>query len=128
MASISTLVSYIDLTQCFTGNHGRGLGSRLVSKSANNVFAGLLIASILISAIFLAIAYSPEEGAAVNSAVGNESNEWRAFSVIAPIDTGINVYHDHFRTNETYPQWLLDDLGVNKVCDLTFNGSWQEKT
>ena len=104
------------------------LEAELVSnESANNVFAGLLIASILISAIFLAIAYSPEEGAAVNSAVGNESNEWRAFSVIAPIDTGINVYHDHFRTNETYPQWLLDDLGVNKVCDLTFNGSWQER-
>ena len=59
----------------------------------------------------------------MNSAVGNESNEWRAFSVIAPIDTGINVYHDHFRTNETYPLWLLDDLGVNKVCDLTFNGA-----
>jgi len=52
---------------------------------------------------------------------------WRPFSVIAPIDTGINVYHDHFRTNETYPQWLLDELGVNKVCELTFNGSWQER-
>ena len=52
---------------------------------------------------------------------------WRAFSVVAPIDTGINVYHDHFRTNETYPQWLLDGLGVNKVCDVTLEGSWQER-
>ena len=82
----------------------------------------------LISAIFLAIAYSPEEGAAVNSAVGNESNEWRAFSVNAPIDTGINVPIAVISAQtETYPQWLLDDLGVNKVCDLTFNGSWQER-
>ena len=31
-----------------------------------------------------------------------EINEgWRSFSVVAPIDTGINVYHAHFRTNET---------------------------
>ena len=55
------------------------------------------------------------------------TDEWRAFSVVAPVDTGINVYHDHFRTNETYPDWLLDELGVNKICDLTFNGSWQER-
>ena len=24
-----------------------------------------------------------------------------AFSVVAPIDTGINVYHNHFRLNES---------------------------
>ena len=29
-----------------------------------------------------------------------------AFSVVAPIDTGINVYHNHFSMNESYPQWL----------------------
>ena len=51
-----------------------------------------------------------------SSSALTEENDWRAFSVVAPIDTGINVYHDHFRTNETYPQWLLDGLGVNKVC------------
>ena len=52
---------------------------------------------------------------------------WPAYSVVAPIDTGINVYHDHFRTNDTYPQWLLDGLGVNKICNLTFNGSYEER-
>ena len=31
-----------------------------------------------------------------------------AFSVVAPVDTGINVYHNHFSMNESYPQWLLD--------------------
>ena len=104
------------------------LEAELVSgDSTTNVFAGLLIASILISALFLAIAYSPDEGSVSESISNTDSGDWRAFSVIAPIDTGINVYHDHFRTNETYPQWLLDELGVNKVCELTFNGTWQER-
>ena len=104
------------------------LEAELVSgDSSTNVFAGLLIASILISAHFLAIAYYPDEGSVSESISNTDSGDWRAFSVIAPIDTGINVYHDHFRTNETYPQWLLDELGVNKVCELTFNGTWQER-
>lgn len=50
-----------------------------------------------------------------------------AFSVVAPIDTGINVYHSHFSMNETYPQWLLDQLGVNKVCEISKNGTWEER-
>ena len=62
-----------------------------------------------------------------SAAVFGGEDGWRAHSVVAPIDTGINVYHDHFRTNETYPQWLLDGLGVNKICDLTFEGTWQER-
>ena len=104
------------------------LEAELVEESSsNNVLAGSLIASLLISAIFLAIAYSPSDDTVAKSTSQTTSDEWRAFSVIAPIDTGINVYHDHFRTNETYPQWLLDDLGVNKVCDLTFSGTWQER-
>jgi hypothetical protein len=56
-----------------------------------------------------------------------EVEPFGAYSVVAPIDTGINVYHNHFRSNETYPQWLLDGLGVNKVCNLTFNGSYEER-
>ena len=109
-------------------NMAEVLEAELVSgDSSTNVFAGLLIASILISALFLAIAYSPDEASVSESISNTDSGDWRAFSVIAPIDTGINVYHDHFRTNETYPQWLLDELGVNKVCELTFNGTWQER-
>ena len=50
-----------------------------------------------------------------------------AFSVVAPIDTGINVYHNHFRMNESYPQWLLEGFGVTKICDVTLNGTWQER-
>ena len=55
------------------------------------------------------------------------SNDFGAFSVVAPIDTGINVYHDHFVMEEDYPQWLLNGLGVTKVCDITKNGSWEER-
>jgi len=102
--------------------------AELVSgESTTKVLAGRLNASSIISALFLAIAYSPDEGSVSESISNTDSGDWRAFSVIAPIDTGINVYHDHFRTNETYPQWLLDELGVNKVCELTFNGTWQER-
>ena len=50
-----------------------------------------------------------------------------AFSVVAPIDTGINVYHTHFSMNDSYPQWLLDGLGVNMVCEISKNGTWQER-
>ena len=123
-----TMFSYIDLTRVPQSSMAEVLEAELVSgDSSGNVFAGLLIASILISALFLVIAYSPDEDTVSMAESENESSDWRAFSVVAPIDTGINVYHDHFRTNETYPQWLLDDLGVTKVCDLTFNGTWQER-
>lgn len=54
-------------------------------------------------------------------------NDFRTYSVVAPVDTGINVYHDHFRTNETYPEWLLEGLGVTMSCELTFVGTWQER-
>ncbi|MED5487201.1 MAG: S8/S53 family peptidase [Candidatus Thermoplasmatota archaeon] len=50
-----------------------------------------------------------------------------AYSVVAPIDTGINVYHDRFILNETLPDWLLDGLGVTMWCNLTQNGTWQER-
>lgn len=83
--------------------------------------------SFLLIFSFFALSLSGDSAPMLVSEGTEESDDWRAFSVVAPVDTGINVYHDHFRTNETYPDWLLDELGVNKVCDLTFNGSWQER-
>ena len=56
-----------------------------------------------------------------------EETGFGAYSVVAPIDTGINVYHERFILNETLPQWLLDGLGVTMSCNLTQNGSWQER-
>ena len=31
-----------------------------------------------------------------------EDDFFGAFSVVAPVDTGINVYHNHFSMNESY--------------------------
>ena len=89
------------------------------------IVVGVLTFLLIFS--FFALALTGDSPSSPPSQDTSENNGWRAFSVVAPIDTGINVYHDHFRTNETYPSWLLDELGVNKICDLTFNGSWQER-
>ena len=63
----------------------------------------------------------------VDETLIEDDDIFRNYSVVAPVDTGINVYHDHFRTNETFPEWLLDGLGVTMACDLTFSGTWQER-
>ena len=97
--------------------------SSLDSKAL--VAVGLLTFLLVFS--FFAVSLTGESSVPKSTENPASNDEWRAFSVVAPIDTGINVYHDHFRTNETYPQWLLDDLGVNKVCALTFEGTWQER-
>ena len=67
-----------------------------------------------------------DEGQNSTSSIDSDTG-WRHYSVVAPVDTGINVYHDHFRTEEVYPNWLLESLGVTKTCDITFDGSWQER-
>ena len=50
-----------------------------------------------------------------------------AYSIVAPIDTGINVYHNHFVFNETLPEWMLDGLGVTMWCNITTEGTWEER-
>ncbi|MEK9804879.1 MAG: S8/S53 family peptidase [Euryarchaeota archaeon] len=50
-----------------------------------------------------------------------------AYSIVAPIDTGINVYHNHFILNETLPNWMLEGLGVTMWCNITTEGTWQER-
>ena len=52
---------------------------------------------------------------------------FQAYSIVAPIDTGINVYHDHFVLNETLPNWMLEGLGVTMWCNITTEGTWQER-
>ena len=86
-------------------------------------------ASALIAVLMLS---APLVGCLGGQEKGVEDNLWvdeglGAFSVVAPVDTGINVYHDHFSMNDSYPQWLLDQLGVNMVCNITSNGTWQER-
>ncbi len=50
-----------------------------------------------------------------------------AYSIVAPIDTGINVYHNHFVLNDTLPDWMLDGLGVTMWCNITTEGTWEER-
>lgn len=101
----------------------------LVSQTAKKTQA-VAIATLIFAALFTTLAVLiPETSQDLSIDDGIEAGDmdFRSFSVIAPIDTGINVYHDHFRTNETYPQWLLDGLGVTMVCDITLEGSYQER-
>ena len=101
------------------------LGPASTMDSKSLVAVGILTLLLIFS--FFAVSLSSESNILKADEEDLSSDDWRAFSVVAPIDTGINVYHEHFRTNETYPDWLLDGLGVNKVCDLTFDGTWQER-
>lgn len=89
------------------------------------IAVGILTFLLIFS--FFALALTGDSSPLSTTQEPEDNDGWRAFSVVAPVDTGINVYHDHFRTNETFPSWLLDELGVNKICELTFNGTWQER-
>ena len=81
--------------------------------------------ALLMASVSLAGCFGEEEAKEVETPIVEE--QFRAFSVVAPIDTGINVYHDRFRLNETYPDWLLEGLGVTMHCNLTQEGTWQER-
>ena len=56
-----------------------------------------------------------------------EDERLEAYSIVAPIDTGINVYHQHFTLNETLPDWMLNGLGVTMWCNITKEGTWEER-
>ena len=85
----------------------------------------VVMMALLMASVSLAGCFGEEEAKAVEIPIVEE--QFGAFSVVAPIDTGINVYHDRFRLNETYPDWLLEGLGVTMVCNLTQEGTWQER-
>ena len=89
----------------------------------------LVGAMLLLAGSWLYWVVTVDEGDETQSRTGeaNIDTDWRPYSVVAPVDTGINVYHDHFRTEEIYPNWLLDSLGVTKTCIITFEGSWEER-
>lgn len=101
----------------------------IASKTAKKTQA-VALSTLIFAALFTTLAVlNPEtsQDSSIDDGIEAGDMDFRPFSVIAPIDTGINVYHDHFRTNETYPQWLLDGLGVTMVCDITLEGSYQDR-
>ena len=89
----------------------------------------LLMVALLIGLVLGVNLILGEDDTTSNSMSSGQppSSDWRPYSVVAPIDTGINVYHDHFRTDEIYPDWLLSGLGVTKTCSPSFEGTWQER-
>ena len=93
------------------------------------VGVAVLMLALLIGLVLGAGLLLGEDNAIANTMNSEQppSSDWRPYSVVAPIDTGINVYHDHFRTEEVYPDWLLDGLGVTMTCEPTFEGTWQER-
>ena len=96
-----------------------GPGKAMSSRTIPGVLVLLLICSSLAGCLWPEVPEAPE--------VGLEVESFGAYSVVAPIDTGINVYHDRFILNETLPDWLLDGLGVTMWCNLTQSGTWQER-
>ena len=66
-----------------------------------------------------------EEGTAVP--LPDDTPDLEAYTVVAPIDTGINVYHNHFIMNESFPSSLLEGLNVTMICDISTEGTWQER-
>ena len=104
------------------GQSSRRLKSRLWCDLFVRLLTVLMV--LLVISTPLSGCLRDEEG---SPEVVEEGPRFGAFSVVAPIDTGINVYHNHFAMNDSYPQWLLDGLGVNMVCDIAKNGTWQER-
>jgi len=89
----------------------------------------VLLATMVVASVFVVAAMVNEANDSNTPSSASEAtgDDWRPYSVVAPIDTGINVYHDHFRTEEVYPDWLLEGLGVTMTCTPTFDGTWQER-
>ena len=88
----------------------------------------ILVVLLMVSLVAGAVSLMDENQNSASMVDGQPpSTEWRPYTVVAPIDTGINVYHDHFRTDEVYPAWLLEGLGVSKTCVPTFEGTWEER-
>ena len=105
------------------------LDEAALAKDARRGPLAVLLSTLLVASLFVGLSMlgSPDNATNLANAGQPSGDDWRAYSVVAPIDTGINVYHDHFRTNETYPDWLLEGLGVTKTCTPTFEGTWQER-
>ena len=108
----------LDASHLFDVGRGKQRGVLAV------VLAVLIIGSLVVG---LAVLSAEDESLQFTGEGQPPSNDWRPYSVVAPIDTGINVYHDHFRTSEVYPDWLLEGLGVTMTCTPTFEGTWQER-
>ena len=65
------------------------------------LFLALLMVSASLAGCF------GDEGEDVAESSDESDDSFRPYTVIAPIDTGINPYHDHFQTDEILPDWFI---------------------
>ncbi|MGB0611864.1 MAG: hypothetical protein ACPGMW_04490, partial [Poseidonia sp.] len=72
----------------------------VTSMTRKQLLALALVVLLVVSIVAGIATLSDSSQQSKTSDVFGGEDGWRAFSVVAPIDTGINVYHDHFRTNE----------------------------
>ena len=84
----------------------------------------ILLALLMVSA---SLAGCFSEDAETAAEVEEVDDSFRAYTVIAPIDTGINPYHNHFQTDEILPDWFIEDMQTTLICDLTQEGTYQER-
>ena len=83
---------------------------------------------LILIVVFSMISGCLDDGVeAIPDEVTGEEGIEKSYSVVAPVDTGINPYHAHFQVNESLPQSFLDDFGVTMVCDLSDAGTWEER-
>ena len=75
-----------------------------------------LLLAILMASASLAGCFSEEEVVPKETEMANGDN-FRPYTVIAPIDTGINPYHDHFQTEEILPDWFVEAMGTTIICN-----------
>ena len=77
------------------------ISAEIVQSSTidSNSLIAVGILTFLLIFSFFALSLGSESNPLQTDEKESSSDEWRAFSVVAPIDTGINVYHEHFRTN-----------------------------
>lgn len=89
----------------------------------------VLMATIVVSSLTVTLAWAIDgpNDLATNGSGPSPTEAWRPFTVVAPIDTGINVYHEHFISDEVLPPWLLESFGVTLVCDLTDEGDYEAR-
>ena len=85
----------------------------------------LLLAILMVSAS-LSGCFGEEEIPAPEVEI-DLGNGFRPYTVIAPIDTGINPYHDHFQTDEILPDWFIQEMQTTIICNLTQVGTYQER-
>ena len=66
-----------------------------------------LVASTVLSIVILSSSLSGCLGSDEAEDLKIEIEELsKAYTIVAPIDTGINVYHNHFIMNESIPDWI----------------------